>query len=178
MVSAHETPARRRAGATVSSPVHDAYHRHGPALLRKAERILQNPDDAGDVLHSLFLDLMSRSHANVELPYLYRAIGNRCINFLRDRGNRARLLEREQPALRGPVRTRCDDHIIGLDLLAKLAGKLDEKSLEILICCYWDDMTQEEIAAFLGPSRKTVGKRLKKIRDAVDELRSRGEHRE
>jgi RNA polymerase sigma factor (sigma-70 family) len=177
MGSANETLAQPRAGRVPAtpSPVHDAYHRHGPALLRKAERILQNPDDAGDILHSLFLDLMSRSNANVELPYLYRAIGNRCINFLRDRGNRARLLEREQPALRGPVRTRCDEQVIGLDLLAKLAHALDEKSLEILICCYWDDMTQEEVAGFLGTSRKTVGKRLKKIRDAVIEIRAQGD---
>ena len=154
------------------SPVHEAYHRYGPALLRKAERILQNPDDASDIVHTLFVDLMQKPRPTLELRYLYRAVGNRCINFLRDRGNRARLLEREQTALRGPVRTRCDQQVIGLDLLTKLAASLDEKSLEILICRYWDDMTQDQIAAFIGTSRRTVGKRLGRIRASVAAMRA------
>lgn len=154
--------------------VHEAYARYGPALLRKAERVLRNTDDASDIVHGLFLDMMQKSSPTIELRYLYRAVGNRCINFLRDRQNRARLLERQQPALRGPVRTRCDDEVIGLDLLAKLAGTLDKRSLEILLCRYWDDMTQEQIAAFIGVSRKTVGKRLDRIRDTVIAMRAEG----
>jgi DNA-directed RNA polymerase specialized sigma24 family protein len=91
---------------------------------------------------------------------------------LRDRGNRQRLLERQQHDLRGPTRTPCEDDVIGLDLLARLAGILDSKCLEVLICRFWDDMTQDEIAAFLGTSRKTVGKRLIKIRAQVIALRA------
>lgn len=161
-----------------ASDVHHAYRDYGPALLRKAERILQNPDDASDVVHTLFLDLMQKRRPTLELPYLYRAVGNRCLNLMRDRGNRERLLEREQPALRGPVRTRCDDQVIGLDLLAKLAQTLDQRSMEILICRYWDDMSQEQIASFLGTSRKTVGKRLGKIRAVVASMHAgeEGEH--
>ena len=47
---------------------------------------------------------------------------------------------------------------------------LDRKSLDVLVCRYVDEMTQEEIASHLSTSRKTVGKRLDKIRDALDEL--------
>ena len=41
---------------------------------------------------------------------------------------------------------------------------------------YLDDMTQEEIAELLGLSRKTIGKRLDRIREAVakDRRRPRG----
>jgi RNA polymerase sigma-70 factor, ECF subfamily len=151
--------------------VHEAYDRYGPALLRKAERILQNQDDAMDVVHGLFVDLVQARKPTLELPYLYRAVGNRCLNLVRDSGNRRRLLERQEPALRGPVRTRCDDQVLGLDLLARLAAELDPRSLEILVCRYWDDLTQEEIAEVLGVSRRTVVKRLAALRERVRALR-------
>ena len=35
-----------------------------------------------------------------DLPYLYRAVTNRCLTFLRDESNRARLLERNDASLR------------------------------------------------------------------------------
>jgi RNA polymerase sigma-70 factor (ECF subfamily) len=152
-----------------------AYRKYGPALLRKAERILLNPDDAGDIVQALFTDLIERGNCEVELPYLYRAVTNRCLNFIRDRDNRRRLLERQEPALRGLARTRCDEQVIGLDLLAKLVERLDSKSLEVLVCRYIDDMTQEETAEILGTSRRTVGKRVERIRERVRKLSTSAE---
>jgi RNA polymerase sigma-70 factor (ECF subfamily) len=148
----------------------EVYRKYGPALVRKAERILLNPDDAGDIVQGLFVDLIKRGKSEVELPYLYRAVTNRCLNLIRDRQNRRRLLEKQEPALRGAARTRCDEQVIGLDLIAKLAGRLDKRSLEILVCRYVDDMTQEETAELLGTSRKTVGKKLARIREHVRAL--------
>ena len=148
-------------------PATEAYRLYGPALLRKAERVLGNREDAGDVVQSLFAELIQRGDARVELPYLYRAVTNRCLNLIRDRKTRDRLLEREQPALRGPARVRCDDAVIGLDLLCKLSTRLDEKHMEVLVCRYVDDMGVEEIAEAIGQSRKTIGKRLARIREAV-----------
>ena len=81
----------------------DIYRRYGPALLRKATRLLGNRDDALDVVQGLFTDLYARSALDVELPYLYRALTNRCLTMIRDRNTHTRLLERETPALRGVV---------------------------------------------------------------------------
>jgi RNA polymerase sigma-70 factor (ECF subfamily) len=147
-----------------------AYRLYGPALLRKAERMLANRDDASDVVQTLFAEIVGRGSERVDLPLLYRAVTNRCLNMIRDRKNRDRLLAREEPALRGMARVRCDDAVIGLDLLCKLAGRLDGKHMEVLVCRYVDDMGVEEIAAMIGQSRKTVGKRLARIRDQVAEL--------
>lgn len=146
-----------------------AYRTYGPALVRKAERILGEREDALDIVQALFADLMQQPRP-LDLPYLYRAVTHRCLNHLRDRANRERLLSREQPALRAQARTRCDDQVIGLDLVAKLLPALDEGALEVLVLRYFDDLTQEEIAEVTGTSRKTVGKRLAKIRAAVLEL--------
>lgn len=147
----------------------DAYARYGRALLRKAERILGSRADAQDLVQGLFVDLLEKDDA-VDLPYLYRAITNRCLTFLRDERNRARLLAEHDDALRGPIRTRSDDRIVDLDLLAKLVSTLDETTLEILVYRFFDDMTQEEIASMTGISRKTVGKKLDDVRDAVTRL--------
>jgi len=52
-----------------------------------------------------------------------------------------------------------------------LAERLDAGHLEVLVARFVDDMTQEEIALHLGLSRKTIGKRLDRIRDEVIALR-------
>ena len=169
-----------------------AYQRYGAALLRKAERILQNRDDALDIVQGVFVDLMQRRGAELalgptrsrarasasarelNLPYLYRAVTTRCLNFIRDTRNRQRLLDRQEPSLRGPVGARTGDELLGLDLLVELVARLDRGSQEVLICRFWDDMTQEEIAAHLGVSRRTVGKRLAKIRRRAHPLADSG----
>ena len=125
-----------------------------------------------DVVHALFVDLIPRWSKDVDLPYLYRAITNRCINVLRDRGTRARLLEREQQVAAPIGRVRIDDQIVGVGLIAALADRLDPSHLEVLVARFVDDMTQEEIADHLKLSRKTIGKRLDRIREEVIALRA------
>jgi RNA polymerase sigma factor (sigma-70 family) len=43
--------------------------------------------------------------------------------------------------------------------------------MQVLVARFVDDMTQEEIAEHLGLSRKTIGKRLDRIRAEVIALR-------
>ena len=148
----------------------DAYARYGPALRRKAMRILRSQDDAQDIVQALFLDLLQRGEKDHDLAWLYRAITNRCLTFLRDEKNRARLLSLNDEALREAPRTRCDERAITMDLLLKLTETLDEPVLEVLVCRFFDDMTQEEIAAHLDVSRKTVQNRLDAAREAVERL--------
>ena len=133
--------------------------------------MLRSREDAVDVVHALFADLIPTWTSAVDLPYLYRAVTNRCINLVRDRGTRARLLEREPLAAAPLGRVRIDDEVVGLGLVAALTERLDDAHLQVLVCRFLDDMTQDEIAAQLGVSRKTVGKRLDRIRDTVTMLR-------
>jgi RNA polymerase sigma-70 factor (ECF subfamily) len=155
----------------------EAYERHGRALIRRAVRLLGNVEDARDVVQGLFVDLYQREDAPTDLPYLYRSVTNRCLTLLRDESNRARLLERNDASLVPSARTACDDRIVGLDLLTKLVGELDASETEVLTYRYLDDMTQEEIASLLGLSRKTVGKRLDRVRDVVRRLTGAGGER-
>jgi len=148
----------------------ESYQRYGAAVLRKAERLLQNQDDAQDVVQSVFVELLSLGKEDVDLAYLFRVVTHRCLNLMRDRQNRERLLKQQQPALRGMVRTACDETVIGLDLLVKLSERLDPATNEVLVYRFYDDMTQEEIATIMGLSRRSVNRRLEAIREAVSAL--------
>jgi RNA polymerase sigma-70 factor (ECF subfamily) len=152
----------------------DSYVRYGPALVRKARRLLGNDADAQDIVQALFLDLFASKRTEIDLPYLYRAVTNRCLSWLRDGNNRARLLSEHAATLRGPARTRCDDEVVGHDLLAKLLSELGERESEVLVYRYFDDLSQDEIAELLSTSRKTIGKDLARVRDAVRRLRGEG----
>lgn len=142
-----------------------AYERYGRALLRKARRMV-GAADANDIVQGLFVDLLTRGDVQRDLPYLYRAVTNRCLTLLRDEANRSRLLEREGAPTRSP-RIAGDALAIGRDLLAKLVQELDTEHCEVLAYRYLDDMTQDEIASLLGLSRKTIGHRLGRIRKAI-----------
>ena len=139
--------------------------------MRKAQRVLRNRDDAVDVVHALFVDLLPKWSSDVDLPYLYRAVTNRCLNLLRDAGTRARLLAQQGDAAAPLGRVRLEDEVVGSALIAALAQRLDEGHFEVLVARFVDDMTQDEIAQQLGLSRKTIGKRLDRIRDEVIALR-------
>lgn len=150
-----------------------AYQRFGPALVRKAERILRNREDAVDVVQALFTDLIARGAAPVDLPYLYRAVTNRALNVVRDARGRARLLERQQATL-APAPRASGAQVVGLDLLARLCDRLDADHRDVLVARYVDELTQDEIAALYGVSRKTVGKRLARVDAAAAALAGEG----
>lgn len=152
----------------------DAYRRYGPALLRKCERMLQSRQESEDIVQGLFVDLIQRGETRLDLPYLFRAVTNRCINHLRYGENRRRLLAQHDVALRGPARLSIDEQVIGLELLLKLMERLDAKHSEALVYRYFDEMGVEEIAELVGASRKTVGKRLARVQAEVKALLSNG----
>ena len=148
----------------------DAYRRYGPALLRKAQRLLRNEEDARDAVQALFLELLQDGQKPTDLPYLYRMLTHRCLNLLRDQRNRARLIERETPSLRGPVRVAPDTLALGVDALRKLAASVDEAVMETVVYRFFDEMGQEEIASLMSVSRKTVQNRLERAEQALAQL--------
>lgn len=152
----------------------ESYRRYGPAVLRKCERMLGNRADAEDVVQSLFTELLRKGMSDVDLPYLYRAATNRCLNLIRDSRRRQELLQRRAAESRGPVRTLLDERAVDVDLLSRLVDRLDDSTSGILVHRYVDDMSQEEISQVTGLSRKTVGKRLQTIREQALKLAVNG----
>ena len=154
----------------------ESYRRYGPALLRKARRLLRNEEDARDAVQGLFVDLLARGELPHDLPYLYRALTHRCLNLLRDEKNRVRLLERESVALVGAMRIAPDVQAVGLAALCKLADLVEESVMETLVYRFFDEMGLEEIAETMNVSRKTVQNRLQRAAETLGELTAvRGE---
>lgn len=146
------------------------YRRYGPALVRKAERILRNHDDAMDIVQGLFVDLIASPTTSLDLAYLYSAVTNRSLNMIRNHHNRARLLEEQSDSLRGPARTPLGSALLSLNLLMRLVESLDAKSAAIVVYHFLDDLNQDEVAIQMGMSRRAVVKRLRKIREAGQRL--------
>jgi RNA polymerase sigma-70 factor (ECF subfamily) len=148
----------------------DIYRRYGPALMRKCVRMLGNVQDAEDIVQNLFIDLIKKGKTDVDLPYLYKASTNRCLNHIRNTKKRSKLLNErgdEVTPWQGP---RCDEAHVNREFINSLVTKLDKKSREILVYRFYDDMSQEEIAQLTGYSRKTIGKKLQSIRQKVDKM--------
>jgi RNA polymerase sigma-70 factor (ECF subfamily) len=137
--------------------------------------MLSNDDDARDVVQALFIDLLQKGTADVDLAYLYRAVTHRCLNVLRDERTRSRLLEREQVLLSSARAIAPDEAMLGLRALSLLESRVDREVMETLVFRYCDDMGLEEIADVTGVSRKTVSVRLRRAELAVQEMRERGE---
>lgn len=148
----------------------DIYQRYGPALLRKCTRMLGSVQDAEDIVQGLFVDLLKKGKTDVDLPYLYRASTNRCLNLIRNSKKRSKLLSAQSKVDAQDYTTRTDEPTANRDLLEKVIAKLDKKSRQILIYRFYDDMTQEEIAQLTGYSRKTIGKKLQMIRTTVVQM--------
>lgn len=155
--------------APVSNPA-EAYQRYGPSLLRKAERVLRNEDDAMDIVQTLFLDLISRPPRSLDLAYLYTAVTNRCLNLIRNQSTRSKLLDGHAQEMCGSGRTTLGSSLLTLELMTRLVAALDEKSAAIVVYHFVDDLNQSEIAEQIGMSRRGVVKRLAKIRDVARSL--------
>lgn len=144
--------------------------------------IVKSDHDAEDIVQEVFITLwMGRSelsiHTNLR-AYLYRAVRNRSIDFLRKTATRSNLIEHAaiisetdyQVNLEYPTETE----ELKLKKLANLvtfeADKLPERCREIYFLKHRDGFTILEISEILEMSQKTVEMRL---RDAILILREK-----
>ena len=154
--------------------LHEIHRRCGPALLRKARRVLQSEADAQDVVQGLLVDLWRKGRLTGDLPYLYRAVTHRCLNHIRDATNRRRFLEAHDDALRWPTAVPIDGRAVDRDLLFKLADRLDRQRWEVLVYRHFDDMALDEIAEVTGRSRKTIARWLARAQAEAGALAREG----
>jgi RNA polymerase sigma factor (sigma-70 family) len=142
------------------------YRSHGPAVLRRARQILQDEAEARDALQEIFLSLADHTSftpRDGNTAWFYIRTTNYCLNRLRDDKNRARL---RSERLAPPATSALPDvetTVMARGLLERLPAPL----AEVAVYYYCDEMTQEEIAALLGCSRRHVGHLVERIRAAL-----------
>lgn len=155
------------------------YSEHGYVVLRRCVAYLGDMRRAQDALRDVFVRALCsaadfRGAANPR-TWLCRIADQVCIDVMRR--------ERRSPsvpmAARASAETTLDDEIesalLGDDgdalrTARSLMHALDEQSQRIAVLCFVDELNQDEIAAELGLSRRTVGKRIEALRERARDL--------
>jgi RNA polymerase sigma-70 factor (ECF subfamily) len=149
--------------------IEELYSKYGPAVLRRARTLLRNEEAARDAVQEVFVKALSnrrrfRSEAS-PTTWLYRLTINHCLNFIRDRRTRSRLLE-TYGARSAETPARTEGELAVLELLERVPENLRA----VAVCYFVEQMNQAEIAELVGTSRRTVGNRIEAFRELASEL--------
>jgi RNA polymerase sigma factor (sigma-70 family) len=164
---------RTAAGQDVTLPgqrlseeeVSQLYNRHGPALLLYARSYVVDVGAAEDVVHRVFLRMLSGNYLVTEnaAAYLYRSIRNEAMNDRRSRSRETPLVED-----RGWFSS---DRAVDALVLQRAIADLPEEQRDVVVMRIWSGMTFEEMAEATGVSVHTAASRyrygLAKLRDRL-----------
>jgi RNA polymerase sigma-70 factor (ECF subfamily) len=135
--------------------------------------LLRDAAEAEDILQEVFVRIMRYGGPDQEEPiplaFLYRTAERCCFDRLRKR-NREAPAASECPA-EVPVAAGQEGHQEVVQLLQRFLHRLPPKVIQVALLHYVDGLPQERIAAELGWSRRTVGKKLKLLRQKAARLR-------
>lgn len=142
------------------------YRQHGAMVFRRARVLLGSDDQAWDVVQEVFSRaLRSRSefrHGAAPATWLYRITTNTAFNKLRDEGRQRGKVEALAAA--GTAERTASGETPELRLLlAEVLRQIPVPLCEVAVYYHVDRMNQDEIAAVIGTSRKTVGNRLQQF---------------
>ena len=145
----------------------ELYRRYGPAIYARCRTLLADESAAEDATQETFLRVQRHldrvPSAREALYWIYRVATNYCLNELRSRRGRpqphvelADLPEVESTHDLDAVEARLADQDLARRLIARAPPKVR--------LCAWlyhvDGFEQEEVAAIVGVSRRTVATRL------------------
>lgn len=142
------------------------YRVHGPAVFRRACRILGSESEASEMVQNVFLSLFERpeqfrGHSKLT-TFLYSMTTHACLNHLRNQRNRQRLLDEWQ---RLEVESgdafgfRSEQRVMLQQALAAMPSELSQAAVYYLV----DGFTHAEIARLLDCSRRHVGDLLARL---------------
>jgi len=162
--------------ADVVPTIAELYRRYGAAIYAHCRRLLGSPTLARDAVQESFVRVLQHQRnlgpGEQALRYLYRTSTNVCINQLRQRSVR----EKAAPEIAARSTEREAGASVGDRQFARLLlDRCDDRSAEIAIMHYIDGMTQVEVAATLGITRRTVFNRLRRIEALAVSLLGSGE---
>ena len=142
----------------------------GPAIFRRCTRLLKDPAEAEDATQEAFLKvcryLDRLSEGESGLPWVYQIATSVCLNRIRSRvrSDRAAL------KLTAPEPPSLADRLEDRQTAQALLSRFDERTGLIAVYHLVDGMTQEEIAAALGITRRTVYTHLTRFLERAKEL--------
>ncbi len=157
----HDDPKlveRLRHPATVRAAFGEVIALYSEPLYRQIRRMVQNHDDANDLLQNTFLKAWSnienfRGDARLS-TWLYKIAVNETLSHLeRERKRRGISLDDQEAALINTIEADADIDGDALALkLRKAIATLPEKQRLVFNMRYYDDMRYDDISAILGTS--------------------------
>jgi RNA polymerase sigma-70 factor (ECF subfamily) len=150
----------------------DQYRRHGYFLFRRCLAFLADEGAAQDAVQEVFVRALRagarfRGEADPR-TWLCRISDNHCRDLLRQAKRRERPAPHDdrgagdQTAAEPAALVRHDDPEAILTARRVMAS-LDPSQQRLAVLYYIDELTQEEAAAEMGLSRRTIGKRLRAL---------------
>lgn len=162
------------------------FQEHQGRVFKAAYRITGNPQDAEDVLQTVFLRLVRHEVADLPVDnlgsYLYRAAVNAALDVLRARraAGAVDVEEADDDAgRRADASPETPQRAYELhevrDWLRRALARLPSRAAEVFALRYLEDYDNHEIARMLGLSRVTVAVTLHRARHRLQkEFRTRG----
>lgn len=159
--------------ATLPEEFERLYREHAAFVYRTALRITQKPEEAEDILQTIFLRLL-RQESSPDLEsrpraYLYRAAVNAALDAIASRRSRAVRVDvgEIEATLHSPDSSAKESlH----RQLHRAIAELNPTSAEILILRYMHNYSDTEIAKMLGKSRGVVAVTLYRARARLKKL--------
>jgi RNA polymerase sigma-70 factor (ECF subfamily) len=153
-----------------AADVEQAYRKYGHSVLRRARALLGDEADAREALHETFLHLLEQpanfAGRSTLLTWLYSVTNHHCLNRLRNHRTRARILDQNHDRGVSAGASSIESRI----QLRQVLGGLDEDLASAAILHYLDRLSQDEIAAVMGCSRRRVGYLLQRLRQTLAHL--------
>lgn len=154
-----------------SSAVQMYYAKYGRIILHKTEKMLGNYSIAQEILQETFLKLFQTrpqfNHERALFCWLYKTSQSAAIDYLRSAAYRREhgdSLSIELNAMGEDMELKIADRQVVLKMLINVP----EDEAEIFLYRYHDEMTLEEIAEVLDISRKTVERKIEKLKNRLD----------
>lgn len=148
------------------------YVKYAPAIYTHCHRFLHSGAAARDATQESFARVVAHgtlpAHEWDALRYLFRVSTNVCLNLLREHAVQRRA--NSELSARAAGGRDSESTVADREFALTLLARCGEAGARVAIMHYLDGLTQIEIAAVLGVTRKTVFNRLRKAARIAEEL--------
>jgi RNA polymerase sigma-70 factor (ECF subfamily) len=143
--------------------VEHLFRERGPMVLRRARQILGDTEEAREALQEIFAGFLGSGAGfagrSSVTTWLYGVTTHHCLNRLRNRRTRERLLaERGAPQPAPPPTAEA------IATAAELLARMPDELATVVVYYYLDEMSHAEIARLVGSSRRHVGDLVERAR--------------
>jgi RNA polymerase sigma factor (sigma-70 family) len=152
----------------------EIYREYAPLVNRTAWGVLENREDAEDILHTVFLKLLRKGFPpefqKSPMAYFYRAAVNASLDILKSRRRHPTIHTLEFESMESSHSANRDFDEERHQQVVAAIGQLPAESAEIVILRHMQNKSPAEIVETLGVSRAVVAVRLFRARARLRKL--------